>query len=201
MAKYTLKDIKQSTYDRMFLEPSEYTEYDGFFLTAINDACMELCKRFSIAREFTLNKSASTDEGYEKYDLIDLTKDNGERTFMSFAESPVYQITSEGIVPYNFHFTSLDQYLYLPCEESGTFIVHYNAYPKKITDITPETYEMEFEPEICQYLPMLCAWRIFLDDDISRATMYYNEYVQSVTENVKPLQLTAGIRIREGYDL
>ena len=202
MAKYTLRDIRQSTYDRMFLEPSEYAEYDAFFNTAINDACMELCKRFSIAREYELVKSASTDEGYERYDLIELTRDDDdERTFMSFAESPVYKITEEGIIPYNYHYTSLDQYLYLPCEESGTFIVHYNAYPKKIDDNTSQDYEMEFEPEICQYLPMLCAWRIFLDDDISRATMYYNEYVQSITENVKPPQLTAGVRIREGYDL
>jgi hypothetical protein len=203
MALYTLKDIKQSTYDRMFLEPSEYSEYDAFFVTAINDAFMELCKRFSVAKQYEIDKSPSTDNPWDTYDMIDLTMDEitGERIFMSFAENSIYKLTEDGIIPFNNYFTSLDQYLCLPAEESGSFLVLYNAYPHKITDITPDNYEIEFEPEICQYLPMLCAWRLFLDDDISRATMYYNEYVQSVAENVKPPQMGTGIRIREGYDL
>ena len=201
MAKYTLKDIRQSTYDRMFLEESEYPEYDVFFPSAFNDACMELCKKFSISREFWINKNATDEDGFEAYDMIDLTLDNDERTFMSFPESCVYKQTEEGIIPYHNYFTTVDQYLYLPKRDSGNFLVIYNAYPLKVTESTPMTYEMEFEPEICQYLPMLCAWRLFLDDDISRATMYYNEYVQSSNENGKPPQMTAGIRIREGYDL
>lgn len=203
MAKYTLKDIRQSTYDRMFLEASEYPEYDVFFASAFNDASMELCKRFSISREYWVNKYPLDQDGFEAYDLIDLTLDDNteERTFMSFSEGGVYKLTENGLVPYNNYFTTVDQYLYLPKRESGDFLVVYNAYPVKITNSTPETFEIEFEPEICQYLPMLCAWRLFLDDDISRATMYYNEYVQSSSENGKPPQMGTGIRIREGYDL
>lgn len=196
----TLADIRQATYNRMYLEASEYSEYDSQFVVAVNNASLEMCKRFPIQRIYELNKNITNEAGYEKFDMISATNDAGERTFMSFGENPVYKLTDDGLIPFNDYSTAIDRYLYLPNRESGVFNIHYNAYPKKITNATPHSYIMEFEPEKCALLPLLIAWQLFADDDLTRATLYYNEYGQATEDLIQTGQTTSGIYIAGGYE-
>lgn len=202
----TLGDIRQATYNRMFLEKAEYQDYDSQFPEAVNSAMLEMCKRYPIQRMYELTKNVNQTNienniAYEKYNLIEATNDSqGERTFMSFTENPVFKVTDEGIVPFNNYSTSLDTYLYLPSAESGDFQIYYNAYPKKVTSATPYAYIMEFEPEKCALLPLLIAWQLFNDDDLTRATMYYNEYYQSLEDLQQAEKTTSGISISGGFE-
>lgn len=202
----TLGDIRQVTYNKMFLEPSEYPEYDSQFTDAVNSASLEMCKRYPIQRMYELTKNVNQTNiengiAYEKYNMIENTNNTeGERTFMSFAENPVFKVTDDGIIPFNNYSTSLDTYLYLPSSESGDFQIYYNAYPKKITSGTPYSYVMEFEPEKCALLPSLIAWQLFNDDDLTRATMYYNEYYQSLEDLPQAEKTTSGILISGGFE-
>lgn len=200
----TLGDIRQATYNRMFLEQVEYQDYDPQFPEAVNSAMLEMCKRYPIQRMYELTKNVNQGNienniAYEKYNMIENTELQGERTFMSFAENPVFKVTEEGIIPFNNYSTSLDTYLYLPSAESGSFQIYYNAYPKKVTSATPYSYVMEFEPEKCALLPLLIAWQLFNDDDLTRATMYYNEYYQSLEDLPQAEKTTSGITISGGF--
>lgn len=204
---YTLKDVRQSTFDKMFLDKSEHEEYRSKFFTEINDAILELCKRFPLHCEFTINKNAETDSEneYEVYDLIDLTKSEEDtesyRKFMSFAANPIYKLTSNGLTPFNNYFITADRFLYIPANENGIFKVFYNGYHSKIYDTTHDDFEMEFEPEVTALLPLLCAHRIFLEDDQAVAMTYYNEYIQALEGLLRADSVSSGIKISGGYDL
>lgn len=194
---YTLADIRKKTYDRMFLEESEYEEYDSSFFSTINDAMLELSNKFPILREYKIIKPYEEGDGYTSYDLINLTSTT-ERVFKKLAVDPVYKVNSDTIYPYNDYITTLDRYLFLPKSEEGEFLIHYEAYPTKIYETTQPTFEIEFEPEAAALLPTLCAWRLFLDDDVTRATMYYNEYGQAVEELLRDSHMSTGIVIEGG---
>lgn len=48
--------------------------------------------------------------------------------------------------------------------------------PKEITDETPDEYIIDMPVKVLDLIPLLAAHYAWLDDDIQKATMYYNEY-------------------------
>jgi hypothetical protein len=47
-----------------------------------------------------------------------------------------------------------------------------------ITSTTKDTFEIEIPEKVIDLVPLLTAHYVWLDDDIAKATMYYNEYDQ-----------------------
>ena len=48
--------------------------------------------------------------------------------------------------------------------------------PNEITDETPDEYIIDMPVKVLDLIPLLAAHYAWLDDDIQKATMYYNEY-------------------------
>ena len=177
--KLTLGEIKSSVRRLCFLEVSEYKEYEEAVLEAANYALLQLAKEFPLTESMKIEK---TEKCAVSYDVTELAKEKGQ-DFMGFDEDfPVLKMGDEGI-PLPGKYTLLkDRYLILEPDETGEFTVFYSVYPEKITSATSDEHEIEFAAEIASLMPLLMAWRIFKDDDETKAALYFNEYNQAKAE-------------------
>lgn len=113
---------------------------------------------------------------YISYDIRELTKDeDGAYTFDGFAlDLPV---KSDGGYEYVRDYRiEQGRKIVLPREQTGRFEVWYKAHPKKITEATKDDAIIETAPEMEPLLHLLAAHYVWLDDDQTKATIYYNEY-------------------------
>ncbi len=165
------------------MEPSEYEEYEDAVLEAANYALLQLAKEFPLTESLKIVK---TEGCTESYDIAELAKEEGH-DFMGFDEDfPVLKTGDEGI-PLPGKYTLLrDRYLILESDEVGEFTLLYSVYPEKLTSSTSEEHEIEFAAEIASLMPLLMAWRIFKDDDETKAALYFNEYNQAKAETRHP---------------
>lgn len=53
---------------------------------------------------------------------------------------------------------------------------------KPITATTAATFKIQIPDKVVDLVPLLMAHYVWLDDDIQKATMYYNEYEQFKTQ-------------------
>ena len=60
--------------------------------------------------------------------------------------------------------------------------VYYVAYPTRITESTPDDFEIELDKPALPLVPLLASYFIWLDDDERKATMYYNMYDMKLNE-------------------
>ncbi len=58
----------------------------------------------------------------------------------------------------------------------GSWKVHYNAYPAKITRDTPGDYELPLDPEVACLVPLYMASQLYKDDDAGLSTVWRNEF-------------------------
>jgi hypothetical protein len=50
--------------------------------------------------------------------------------------------------------------------------------PTPITETTSNNFKIELPEKVIDLVPLLMAHYVWLDDDVAKATMYYNEYEQ-----------------------
>ena len=74
------------------------------------------------------------------------------------------------------YFQEADKTLVIERDRPGIYVIHYRAYPQKITLETPDTYEMSLDPEVEALVPLYMASELYKDDDLSVATVYRNEF-------------------------
>ena len=67
-----------------------------------------------------------------------------------------------------------------------------------ITATTKDTFEIELPEKVIDLVPLLMAHYVWLDDDVAKATMYYNEYEQFRTKLEEDLSQNVGIEFYGG---
>lgn len=112
---------------------------------------------------------------YLTYDIRELTRDDGAYTFDGFAlDLPV---KSDGGYEYVRDYRiEQGRKIVLKREETGRYEIWYKAHPKKITEETKDTDVIETAEETEPLIHLLAAHYVWLDDDQTKATIYYNEY-------------------------
>lgn len=68
------------------------------------------------------------------------------------------------------------RYLVLPGGKAGCWTLYYNAYPGRITEGTPDNYELPLYPEMAALLPLYMASQLYKDDELGMAVQYRNEF-------------------------
>lgn len=86
----------------------------------------------------------------------------------------------------------------------GTVIVSYVRKLDNITPDTPDNFDIQMDYEVEHLVPLLAGHYAWLDDDIQKATMYYNEYEQElarVTQRIQERELkqTQKMKIVGGF--
>ena len=71
--------------------------------------------------------------------------------------------------------------------------------PKHITEETENDQRINLPNNIMPLLPLLSAYHIWLDDDITKATMYWNEYDQLKQNIFAYCKLTKNAVIEGGF--
>lgn len=116
---------------------------------------------------------------YKKYDLKELTKEDGIIRFARLSEnSPVKQsYTSDSyyevVGDYEVENKSV---IVLKADEYGEFDVWYEKLPQKITDGTSDDYEVEIDYQATLLIPLLVAHYVWLDDDSDKALLYLDQF-------------------------
>nr|DAR46025.1 MAG TPA: hypothetical protein [Caudoviricetes sp.] len=133
-----------------------------------------------------------TKTGIQRYDFNELASD-----FYSFDDSEIYFEDEYGnygkASNYNIENKSI---LLIDGSVKGKWTVHYNAYPDEITEKTKDDYELPLCEEVAVLLPFYMASLLYMDDDITASTMYWNRFVillEEAKETAKKLK-------RTGYD-
>ena len=70
----------------------------------------------------------------------------------------------------------------------GTVIVSYVRKLDNITPDTPDDFDIQMDYEVEHLVPLLAGHYAWLDDDIQKATMYYNEYEQELARVTQRIQ-------------
>jgi len=208
--KTTWLDIKQSVNRLMFLDATEIDSSTKFpidnkeaVIEAANYAINEAGKYFPYLEQYEIIQPQSSEEGFNEYDLQELTKQDGNITYLGFVSVLKADNVSAWMTPASSKML-LDRYLYLKKSEAGTYKVIYKKYFTKITESTENDFVMEIEPQAANLLPLLMTYRIYKDDDPVKAAQYYNEYIAARDElaALKAAKETHDIEINEGeYDV
>jgi len=121
-----------------------------------------------------------------KYDLSQLAD-----SFYMLAQDGIIFEGSEGVSRYeqtSDYFEEGGRVLVLDRNKPGNYTIYYRAYPQKITADTPDSYELELDPEVEALVPLYMASQIYKDDDNGIATTYRNEFevgLQSLKDAIK----------------
>lgn len=63
---------------------------------------------------------------------------------------------------------------------AGSFTIFYEKGVDLINTSTPDNFDIQIDSEAEHLVPLLASYHAWLDDDIQKATMYYNEYEQEL---------------------
>lgn len=113
---------------------------------------------------------------YEKF--IRIKMNDVLDDFYQLAPAELYKLGESGnqYIVANDYFQEADNTLVIPREKEGIYLIHYRAYPQRITLETPDDYEMALDPEVADLLPLYMASQIYMDDDLGIATSYRNYF-------------------------
>lgn len=113
---------------------------------------------------------------YEQYIKIEMDKVLDD--FYQLAPAELYDLgdSGNGYIVANDYFQEADKTLVIPRDKTGIYVIHYRAYPQRITLETEDDYEMSLDPEVADLLPLYMASQIYKDDDLGIATQYRNEF-------------------------
>lgn len=63
---------------------------------------------------------------------------------------------------------------------NGDVKVYYEAYPKKIDNLTTDDETIELEEKYARLIPLYIAGELYKDDDLTLATVYMNEFLTNL---------------------
>lgn len=127
-----------------------------------------------------------------KYDISELTAGSSGKTFMRFSQEANGVIRKanypDGYSRHINYFIEGDNSIVLHRDEVGEYDIYYEAYPSKITEKTSDSAQIDISAEAAAMVPLLMAYHIWLDEDSTKATQYFNEYQILKMELIKPLK-------------
>lgn len=111
---------------------------------------------------------------FRRYDFLELTKENGIKKFVEFADK---MIEADGSYTSITNFTvERNSTLVLDGLTRCEYTVFYKKSHAEITETTPDTDELELDHDLHYLVPYYACYFVWLDDDERKATQYYNMY-------------------------
>lgn len=169
----TWRDVKLATLQKMFsaegLTINENDETIREYVNAMSQVANEALQMLCTAGKY-MRKDIAFDSG-GIYDLTALLDD-----FYSVGEFECYVMSEKDMVRLEGAALIGGKFLKIPEGFKGQAIFFYNAWPKQITQTTPDSQILEVDPEVAVLLPLYMASQLYKDDDIAISTQYRNEF-------------------------
>lgn len=184
------EELKSELVSLGFSDESELNEFGDIVPQALNRAITEI--NLTVAPiigtyEFT---QTGEDSGLLYYDMEELTKEDGDMVFLTFADTPV--MVGDGIYRrYNNFEIEQDRILVMDGSVSGDFKVFYKKAHIPFTIDTDDSEDIPLPLKAHILVPLLTAYYVWLEDEKTKAVDYYNQYEklsQSIL-NDKPVRM------------
>lgn len=174
-------ELKNEVRDLGFEENESLEEYRDILLSAANRAMGMINATIPLTARYDFTQDG-TESGLKRYDMAELTKEDGRRTFLSFTDTLV-RIGMDGTYgSFNDFEIEMGRVLIMDGTEAGDFSVFYKKTPAMVTSATTDDTLLDIDPRMDPALPLLTAHFVWLDDDERKATQYYNLYDQFKSE-------------------
>lgn len=171
-------EVKTQIMNLAFEEESSMEEYTGIVLDALNRAIHMIHATVRPILGCVEIEQDGTAKGPIRYDMKELTKEDGVFVWMDFADQIEY-IDPEGTYHNTWsrgYSTANRTFLILDGRIAGRFIIWFKRIPKKILAETEAETELELDYDVQPLLPLLAAHYVWLDDDERKADRYWNQY-------------------------
>lgn len=169
-------EIKQNLISLGFAETDDLNEYNdlGYTYDAVNRAISFIGTQFPyVAKyEFELDES---DEGIL---YIDMTDRPG---FLDLADTPVmFEADGQEIFrKFGDYLIEMGHTIVMKADDyNGSFRIYYNKQCTQIDRETPNDFVPELPLKAHHLIPLLAAYYLWLDDDVAKASTYYNMFEQ-----------------------
>ena len=184
------EELKSELVSLGFSDESELNEFGDIVPQALNRAITEI--NLTIAPiigtyEFT---QTGEDSVLLYYDMEELTREDGDVVFLSFADTPV--MVGDGVYRrYNDFEIEQDRILVMDGSVSGNFKVFYKKAHTPFTIDTDDLEDIPLPLKAHILVPLLTAYYVWLEDEKTKAVDYYNQY-EKLAQNIlndKPVRM------------
>ena len=97
-------------------------------------------------------------------------------SFLDFDDTPVQVDNGDKFIPFNDYDIETGDTIVVSGDNVGIFRLYYRAAHEPYTADTEDDVILPLPLKAHHLVPLLCAYYVWLDDDIQKATMYYNQY-------------------------
>ena len=190
------EELKSELVSLGFSDESELNEFGDIVPQALNRAITEI--NLTIAPIIGTYEFTQTGEesGLLYYDMEELTREDGDMVFLSFADTPV--MIDNGIDKqygiyrrYNNFEIEQDKKLVMDGSVSGNFKVFYKKAHTPFTIDTDDLEDIPLPLKAHILVPLLTAYYVWLEDEKTKAVDYYNQY-EKLAQNIlndKPVRM------------
>ena len=183
-------ELKTELISLGFSDESELDEFGVIVPLALNRAITEI--NLTIAPIIGTYEFTQTGEGSVLlyYDMEELTREDGDVVFLSFADTPV--MVGDGVYRrYNDFEIEQDRILVMDGSVSGNFKVFYKKAHTPFTIDTDDLEDIPLPLKAHILVPLLTAYYVWLEDEKTKAVDYYNQY-EKLAQNIlndKPVRM------------
>lgn len=172
-------DFKDEIIGLGFSDEAELEEFGTIVPNAINRAIAEIGETFPIygSYEFSLEK--------EDENRIEINMPEADSRFLEFREATaLYQAKDRSFkVPFNdYTIERGDTFVMDATPYEGDFTIYYSRAMRRYTLDSKDSIECELPLKTHRLVPLLASYYIWLEDDPTKATQYYNAYEQKIGE-------------------
>ena len=184
------KEIRDRIRDLGFVTDSEIESIDeaGTLIpNAINNAISEINRTICplIGKYEFVQDGTETDLLY--YDMEELTKVGNVVKFLELAEPPVMHGT--GVYKrFSQYEVERDKIVIIDGSIAGNFKIFYRKQHSQFDENTLDGVECELPLKCHDLIPLLASYYIWQDDDVSKAAVYYNMYLDEKANFVNEIK-------------
>lgn len=135
----------------------------------VNDAITRALMEINSSVKAIVGRYDFTAEQYESYDLPELTERFDQ-------VDKIVELTAEGTKTFTDY--EIEQGRILVMNKSGNFTVFYKERVMPVTGDTDIESNVQCEYTVEPLVHLLTAYYVWLDDDVTKSAMYYNQYDQ-----------------------
>ena len=190
----TWGEIKSEIINLGYEQPGAYAENPQSCIEAVNRA-MTIIAAFvrPVLGHYVIDLEDTGAE--QRFDIRALTAQDGEPVFLGYADHyPVALRNPRRAADY---LLDNDDALLLQPGQSGPVDVWFRRAPRRVTDQTPDGYELEFEADAAELIPLLASFYLWQDEDERKAVRYRDDYEDPEAQLLASRAGTAAGRVVE----
>lgn len=175
-------ELKSQLANLGFSDLEEVQEFGEVIPQSVNRATTEINMTIApILGTYEIEQDGKG-EGYNAYNMSELTKDGDTIKFIDFEETPI--LVSDGKFKKFNDYELKGETIHINAEIEGRIRVYYKKAHTPFEIGSLDTQEVELPLKAHILLPLLTAYYVWLEDEKPKAVDYYNQY-EKLSQSIK----------------